>query len=413
MKIGRPFADDARSCSRSIGSRRLLWLPERASEVSGHIWRSFVRQGYPVTVRERTAIMVNNFFLHVHPPRVHPHSLRPTYTLGLGLITALLYAILAVTGLLLMLYYVPATAEAYGKMQDLIFVVAFGRLVRNLHRWAAEAMVVAAFLHMCRVFYTAAYKPPREFNWVVGVALLLLTLALSFTGYLLPWDQLSFWAITVGTGIVSYFPLLGDGIRFVLLGGDTVGGEALLRFYVLHVGILPAATTVLIAYHFWRIRKDGGLARPAQAGNNHAATVLSFPRVAAIELLLLLALLVFLVPVSHVFDAPLAQIANPEHPPNPAKAPWYFVGLQELVSYSAFWGGIIVPGLVLLGLLLLPYLDRRPHGIGEWAFRQRRWAWILWTAFVLVTAVLTLVGAQFRGPNWNFYWPWEGWPGPG
>ena len=135
-------------------------------------------------------------------------------------------------------------------------------MLRNVHKWAAESMVVIVILHMARVFFTGAYKPPREFNWVVGVILLLLTLVLSFTGYLLPWDQLAFWAITVGTSIAGYTPLIGDTIRQFLLGGEAVGQEALVRFYVLHVTILPGLMTILIAIHFWRIRKDGGLSHP-------------------------------------------------------------------------------------------------------------------------------------------------------
>ena len=164
-----------------------------------------------------------------------------------------------------MFYYVPSTTQAYDRMLDLRGTVAFGTFLRNMHRWSAHGMVAIVFLHMCRVFFTGSYKTPREFNWVVGVALFLLTLFLSFTGYLLPWDQLAFWAITVGTSIAGYAPVVGQDIKFLLLGDATVGQEALLRFYVLHVAVLPAILTLLIAIHFWRIRKDGGLSRPAEA----------------------------------------------------------------------------------------------------------------------------------------------------
>ena len=172
--------------------------------------------------------------------------------------------ILTVTGILLMFYYVPSTSQAYDRMLDLRGSVAFGTFLRNMHRWSAHGMVAVVFLHMCRVFFTGAYKKPREFNWVVGVVLLLLTLFCSFTGYLLPWDQLAFWAITVGTAIAGYAPVVGKEIQFLLLGDTTVGQEALLRFYVLHVAVLPLVLTLLIAIHFWRIRKDGGLSRPEE-----------------------------------------------------------------------------------------------------------------------------------------------------
>ena len=205
---------------------------------------------------------MSSFLLHIHPAKVHARTLKFGTTLGLGLISLYLFIILAVTGALLMFYYVPATDQAYQSMKDLEFVVTAGQVVRNIHSWAAHLMVVFVALHLCRVFYTAAYKPPREFNWVIGVGLFLLTLGLSFTGYLLPWDQLAYWAITVGTSIAGYAPLIGEKMKFILLGGHTVGQAALIRFYVLHVIVLPAAMALLIAVHLWRVRKDGGLARP-------------------------------------------------------------------------------------------------------------------------------------------------------
>jgi quinol-cytochrome oxidoreductase complex cytochrome b subunit len=169
---------------------------------------------------------------------------------------------LTVTGVLLMFYYVPSVERAYADIQALETNVRFGLLLRNLHRWMAHAMIVLVLLHMMRVFYTGAYKPPREFNWVVGVILFVLTLLLSFTGYLLPWDQLAFWAITVGTTMVGSAPVLGDESRFLLLGGFDVGPAALIRFYTLHVIALPLIISIFMAVHFWRVRRDGGLARP-------------------------------------------------------------------------------------------------------------------------------------------------------
>jgi quinol-cytochrome oxidoreductase complex cytochrome b subunit len=161
-----------------------------------------------------------------------------------------------------MFYYVPDVNRAYEDMKDLEFVVSFGILLRNLHRWSAHAMVAVAFLHMCRVFYTGSYKPPREFNWVIGVSLLFLTMFLSFTGYLLPWDQLAYWAVTVGTTIAGFVPLAGGTIRYILLGGNVVGQGALLRFYSLHIIVVPLIMSILIAVHFWRVRKDGGISGP-------------------------------------------------------------------------------------------------------------------------------------------------------
>jgi quinol-cytochrome oxidoreductase complex cytochrome b subunit len=237
-------------------------IRESIRQLPGNIKNSVVRRGAGTPEQERAAAVFGNLFLHLHPVRVHVNALRPGYTLGLGLIAFYLFLLLVGSGILVMFYYTPATQLAYRNMKDLEYVVSFGVVLRNVHRWSAHAMVALAFLHMCRVFYTGSYKAPREFNWVIGVCLLLVTLLLSFTGYLLPWDQLAFWAVTVGSNIASYMPWIGEKVRFLMLGGNEVGQAALLRFYVLHVAVLPLVAILLVGVHFWRIRKDGGLSRP-------------------------------------------------------------------------------------------------------------------------------------------------------
>ncbi len=245
--------------------------------------RSVVRHGKPDTLRGRVQAVLSNVFLHLHPTYVKKDALRFNFTFGLGGISTLLFGILTATGVFLMFYYTPSVERAFGDMQDLRHVVPFGLLLRNLHRWGAHAMVLVVILHMARVFYTGSYRPPREFNWQVGVGLLMLTLLLSFTGYLLPWDQLAYWAITVGTNMARATPLIGHGgpfaeltgakldndVRYALLGGTQVGQSALLRFYVLHCVALPLLAGLMMAVHFWRIRKDGGISvksRPTDAG---------------------------------------------------------------------------------------------------------------------------------------------------
>jgi quinol-cytochrome oxidoreductase complex cytochrome b subunit len=236
-------------------------LSDAIRQLPRNVRDSVLRQGVPTTDQERSEAVFGNFFLHVHPVKVHENTLRFGYTLGLGLISFYLFLMLVGSGVLLMFYYVPSTDQAYRSMKDIEFAVSFGMVLRNTHRWAAHAMVITVFLHMWRVFATGAYKPPREFNWVIGISLLALTLLLSFTGYLLPWDQLAFWAITVGTSIVSYVPGIGEDLRYLILGGNVVGQSALLRFYVLHCVVLPLFMGLLIGIHFWRIRMDGGLSR--------------------------------------------------------------------------------------------------------------------------------------------------------
>ena len=227
-----------------------------------YIWQSIFRTGYPNTPRNQMLAVATNVFLHLHPTRIHRTHVKITHTYCLGGLSFFMFLGLTVTGVLLMFYYVPSVERAYQDIQELETNVRFGQLLRNLHRWMAHAMIILVLMHMMRVFYTGAYKPPREFNWVVGVVLFILTLLLSFTGYLLPWDQLAFWAITVGTTMVGSAPVLGDESKFLLLGGFSVGPNALIRFYTLHVIGLPLVISVFMAVHFWRVRRDGGLARP-------------------------------------------------------------------------------------------------------------------------------------------------------
>jgi len=238
-------------------------LPESITE--SRVWRSIVRHGIRATNRNRVMVVMESLLLHLHPAKVRRRSLEASSTYYLGAISVILFAILTATGLLLMLYYHPSVPQAYHDMKELQFTVSNGMFLRNLHRWPAHAMVFVVFLHMLRVFYHKAYRPPREFNWVIGVVLLLLTLLLSYTGYLLPWDQLAFWAVSVGTNMVKAMPVLGPQVRYLLLGGNIVGENALLRFYVLHCVMLPLALVLLVGLHLWRVRKDGGLAgsRPA------------------------------------------------------------------------------------------------------------------------------------------------------
>lgn len=248
---------------------------------NSQLWKSIFRHGAPVDRRNRIVVILTNLILHLHPVSMPKHSVQLSYTWCMGGITFFLFVVETITGVLLMFYYRPTLEWAYNDMLALRDVVSWG-VLREIHRWAAHAMVITVMLHMLRVFLTGSYKPPREFNWVVGVMLLVMTLLLSFTGYLLPWDQLSIWAITVGSNMARAVPLIGSegpaqqlltvgGIdlitsasdsRFLLLGARTVGEETLIRFYVLHCVAIPLLAAFGMAVHFWRIRKDGGISGP-------------------------------------------------------------------------------------------------------------------------------------------------------
>jgi quinol-cytochrome oxidoreductase complex cytochrome b subunit len=355
--------------------------------------------------KHRIRRITQNFFLHIHAPRVHPHSLKPMYTLGLGVILGMLFMVMIVTGVLLMLHYTPSVEAAYDSVKDIVHIVPGGRIIRNIHRLASHAMVIVVFLHLLRVFYTGSYLGGRQLNWVIGVCMFILVLLMSFSGYLLPWDQLSYWAVTIGSNIAASSRELtdllgitgvidiGGFIKRLLIGGDTVGQTALTRFFMLHVVFFPLTLLILTGVHFWRIRKDGGLSRPVEAASPTVEKLYSWPLVMWIELAILLAVLALLVFLAFFVEAPLLEKANPSHPENPAKSPWYFLGIQELVSYSAFAGGLIVPVLFLYFMFSIPYRDREDHHIGTWFSGQKgrivtRNALVFSTVVVLVQLVI-------------------------
>jgi quinol-cytochrome oxidoreductase complex cytochrome b subunit len=405
----------------------------------------------------------------------------------LGALTLGCFTIQVTTGLLLMLYYHPSIPQGYADMKDLEFVVSSGYMLRSLHRWSAHALVFLVFMHMAKVFYRKAYKPPRELNWIVGVLLLLLTLLLSYTGYLLPWDQLSYWGTTVGANIISSIPIVGAKLRFYLLAGHTVNANALLRFYVLHTMMLPLIVIALIVVHLWRLHEDGGMYELARNGSpimhEHSGQpvagalvraeeekTLSYRELLFREVTGIEALTVVLFVMGLLWKAPLEELANPLHTPNPAKAPWYFTGLQELLHFfPPFVAGIILPILIVSGLFFIPFspffdnvttsdanrwFRRKPvrlavaaalilaltvvlvrvhawdallpasvvaillllatqsdvspaRGFRRWLSCRALSFWIM-TLFLMEAVVLTTVGTLFRGPSWAWIWPWRG-----
>jgi quinol-cytochrome oxidoreductase complex cytochrome b subunit len=398
---------------------------------SSEVWRSVFRHPDLESPRGRALQSFANVFLHVYPVRVPAAVLRWRYSFRLGFIATVLFGILATTGLYLMFFYTPSVTDAYGDMQRLRTAVGFGQLLRNVHRWSAHLMVLTVVLHLARVFWSGAYKAPRQFNWVIGVGLLVITLAYSFTGYLLPWDQLSYWAVTVGTTLLQYLPVAGETVRALLLGGEQIGQATLLRFYVLHVAVLTLAFALLLVVHIWRVRKDG-FAVPAEAASPQAAApaeasrvrllgivdrasvtaeervpdgmVFTWPHLIVRHQVVALATCAVVIALGVAFAAPLQDHANPLLTPEPAKAPWYFVGLQELLAhFEPFVAGILVPAALGVAMVLLPYVDRSPAT--HW--RDRKLALSLFTLLMLVAIGLTIIGALFRGPGWAWVLPWE------
>lgn len=358
------------------------------------------------STKKPSGIINRNFFLHIHANRVHVHSMKPTYTFGLGIMLGFLFLIMLFTGVILMIYYTPSVETAYQSVKDIVNVVPGGRIIRNMHRWASQGMVIVVFLHLLRVFYTGSYLGNRSLNWVIGVVLLIITLLSNFSGYLLPWDQLAFWAVTIGSNIAASARELtdllgitnvfdpGGFLKKLLIGGETVGQPALSRFFTLHVILLPVSMLVLLGIHFWRIRKDGGLSRPVRYAEDKGSTNkwYAWPVLMWTELGILLLVVAVVLFIALLADAPLLEQANPSFPENPAKSPWYFLGIQELVSYSAFAGGLLIPVLYLVFLFSIPYRDREDKYVGQW-FSGKSGFKVVWrsAAFSFILVVLQLI----------------------
>jgi len=303
--------------------------------------------------------------LHLHPRKVKESTLRFNLTFGLGGMAAQLMVIQGVTGLLLKFHYEPSPENAYNSILNLQESLLFGKMLRNIHHWSAIAFVWIVFLHMLRTAYTGAYRPPRDVTWITGLALLLLVVLSNFTGYLLPWDQLSYWAVTVATSLLSYIPLAGEPIRKVLLGGTEVGQPTLTNFFNLHTGVIPLTIIALMAWHFWRIRRAGGVIVADK--DRESPMVDTRPYLVNREFVVAVTLLAVIFLISSILDAPLRERANPAFSPNPAKAPWYFMGLQELlIHFHPLFAVFILPVTVLAAALWMPYVKSNEINRGTW-----------------------------------------------
>ena len=320
--------------------------------------------------RRNMRAVLNNVILHLHPARVPADAIRFTYTWGLGGISVVLGLMLGLTGVLLMFRYEPSVERAYMSIQVLETEVMFGSLVRAVHHWSANLLVVTTFLHLARVFFTGGYKKGRATNWLIGVLLLVLVLAFNFTGYLLPWDQVAYWAITVSTSLIGYIPRLGSAFSDFVLGGPKVGQGALKNFYALHVAVLPVMLVMTASYHFWRVRKDGGISQPEQPEGQRPERVTTLPHLVRKEFAALAVVLAVVVLWGMLMPAPLKELADPARSPNPAKAAWYFLGLQELLLHMNTLAAMALVAIVLALMLLLPRWDRQDEDIGIY-FRSR------------------------------------------
>jgi quinol-cytochrome oxidoreductase complex cytochrome b subunit len=344
----------------------------------------------PKDENERIRLAIKSFILHLHPRMINESTIKFNHTFGLGGMAALLFVIQVFTGILLRFVYEPFPGRAYDSIVYLQSEVLFGQLVRNVHHWSGIFLILITFLHLLRTYFTGAYHSPRQFNWVLGLILLLLVVFSNFTGYLLPWDQLAYWAITVSTNMLEYIPLIGNSLRELVLGGSEVGNSTLLLFYNFHTGIFPVLIIIVMSFHFWRVRKAGGVVIPG-GDTKESKMVTTIPHLVAKEFVVALVLTALILLLSLFFDAPLLDKANPNFSPNPSKAPWYFMGIQEMIMhFHPLIGAIIIPLMLMLFLFLVPYFKYDTDNSGIWFYSEKGRSTSILSA--VSAAVITISG---------------------
>ncbi len=362
---GRPEGPVQRLKGALVEASRSIFPSMGAAE-----WRSVIRGEAAPRPNPRMRVHTNSFFYHIRPRALPLEATAWYYTFGLGWMSFFFFVLEAITGAILMVYYTPSPLVAYADMQKIISDVPLGRLLRNMHRLGAHMMVLVVILHMMRTYFTASYKAPRQFIWVTGIILLLVTLLLSFSGYLLPWDQLAYWAVTIGSSMAEAAPLFGSATNLLLRGGVDIGAGTLLRFYLLHIFLLPMVAIILISIHYYAVRKQEispihelfAPDNPRGWGKPTKRKVPFLPDQVFFEIALILLLTFAFVAINYFFwDAKLESHANPGVTPQHTKAPWYFLWLQGMLKFGdKLVFGLILGPLVLVLPILLPYLDRNP-----------------------------------------------------
>ncbi len=365
------------------------------------IWYSIFPATYQGKVsRQGYRNLFNSLLLHFRPKVVPRRTLKFTLTWGLGGMAAVLVGMLFVTGLMLKFTYLPVPDQSYASIIHLQNTVLFGRLIRNIHHWSGNALLLVVFLHFLRVFFTGAFHPPRQFNWVLGLVMFLLVLGSNFTGYLLPWDQLAYWAITICTGMLEYIPGIGIGLQKMIRGGGEIGPATLSNFFAVHTAVIPACLVILMPFHFWRVRKSKGLVIPRTPQEDPAdrgESVATIPNLIIRELAVAAVLIALIMVVSVLFNAPLEAKANPGLSPNPTKAPWYFAGLQELLlHFHPLFAVLIIPVVTVTALFFLPYIRYDADTAGVWfaSLRGRRTA-IVAVVFGLIATPPAIIADEF------------------
>jgi len=362
--------------------------------------RGMLRGDPPERPNPRLIPHADGFWLHMRPSYYNEAvtGLYPTFRLGW--LSTFFFVLEAITGIFLMVFYTPSTTQAYDNMLNILSNVPLGQFMRDLHRLGAEAMVIVVAAHMLRTFITASYKKPRQFTWATGIILLVLTMAMSYTGYLLPWDQLAYWAVTIGASMAEAAPppIVGQFVNILLKGAPDLGQAGLLRFYLLHVIAVPAILAIFIGVHYYKVVLHGhslppGMEKPGEDTAKRVprdARKYYLPNIQAAELLwVAVVVLIMVVAVTFFYDAPLENNANPLSTPLHTLAPWYFLWIQGLLKLGdKTLMGVILPTVLMLAFLVMPYIDVGPFR----TYGKRRVAISMSMLFMAAIAVLSWMG---------------------
>jgi quinol-cytochrome oxidoreductase complex cytochrome b subunit len=336
------------------------------------------------------------FFHHLHPPTIPAKQSRWRYTLGAGGTAVFLTLVLGATGILEMFYYIPTPDQAAQSIQTISYLVPFGGLVRNIHYWAAQLLLIVTAVHLVRVVFTGSYAPPRRFNYLLGLALFIFAILLDFTGYILRWDQGIQWALVVGTNLLKTIPWIGNSLYIVLTGGTQPGLPTLIRFYAWHIFGLTLGTVILMIWHIFRVRRDGGIAVPPPQLRTDKERI-NRNELIRREVLAMLLTGAALILFAAFAPAPIAQpITDINVTSGNARAPWFFLWVQQMLKWGdPFMWGVLVPLIILVLLALIPYIFPKPADaeLGQWFPRSNRLAQIVLAVVALLIILLTIFGS--------------------
>jgi len=333
-----------------------------------------------------------DLLVHIHPHTVPEDALRFSLSYGLGGMSTTLIFLLFGTGIFQLLTYEPSVTGAYGSVQEMYAQVSLSGWIRNIHHWSANLLVIVASLHLLRVFLTGAIGPGRRLNWIIGLVLFFLALSANFSGYLLPWDQLAFWAVTICTNMMAYIPGIGPWLMELFRGGSEVGSATLANFYGLHVAVIPSFFMLFMVWHFWLVRKSGGLIKEKREDDAPLVRVPAMPDLIVREAAVGLGLIAVVMIAAILWNAPLHEQANPGMSPNPAKAPWYFLGFQELLLHlHPVFAICVIPLVVILALLFLPFWRGAVLPGGKWFGGKQGRVLAQWSFFVGTLLTFMLV----------------------